>query len=105
MADMTLHWSQLSPSELATFVPAMTIGEIATVGFQGRLAVAIHAATEPHSTKPIEDAVGTMADLVGEGKVRFLGLSEAAPATSFQRNTGSLARIHRYASRAPPSSS
>ena len=26
---------------------------------------------------PIEDVVGTMADLVGEGKVRFLGLSEA----------------------------
>jgi len=30
---------------------------------------------------PIEDAVGAMADLVREGKVRFLGLSEAAPAT------------------------
>lgn len=26
---------------------------------------------------PIEDVVGTMADLIGEGKVRFLGLSEA----------------------------
>src|SRR4051812_24541704 len=30
---------------------------------------------------PIEDTVGTMAELVREGKVRFLGLSEAAPAT------------------------
>ena len=30
---------------------------------------------------PIEDVVGTMADLAGEGKVRFLGLSEASPAT------------------------
>ena len=30
---------------------------------------------------PIEDVVGTMADLVGEGKVRFLGLSEAGAAT------------------------
>ena len=30
---------------------------------------------------PIEDSVGTMADLVRAGKVRFLGLSEAAPAT------------------------
>jgi aryl-alcohol dehydrogenase-like predicted oxidoreductase len=30
---------------------------------------------------PIEDTVGAMADLVREGKVRFLGLSEAAPAT------------------------
>jgi aryl-alcohol dehydrogenase-like predicted oxidoreductase len=32
-------------------------------------------------TVPIEDVVGTMADLVGEGKVRFLGLSEAGEAT------------------------
>lgn len=30
---------------------------------------------------PIEDTVGAMADLVREGKVRHLGLSEAAPAT------------------------
>jgi aryl-alcohol dehydrogenase-like predicted oxidoreductase len=30
---------------------------------------------------PIEDSVGAMADLVREGKVRFLGLSEASPAT------------------------
>jgi aryl-alcohol dehydrogenase-like predicted oxidoreductase len=30
---------------------------------------------------PIEDTVGAMADLVQQGKVRFLGLSEAAPQT------------------------
>ena len=30
---------------------------------------------------PIEDTVGAMADLVREGNVRYLGLSEAAPAT------------------------
>lgn len=30
---------------------------------------------------PIEDTVGAMADLVGEGKVRYLGLSEAGPQT------------------------
>jgi len=30
---------------------------------------------------PIEDTVGAMAELVQEGKVRFLGLSEAAPET------------------------
>jgi aryl-alcohol dehydrogenase-like predicted oxidoreductase len=30
---------------------------------------------------PIEETIGGMADLVTEGKVRFLGLSEAAPAT------------------------
>jgi aryl-alcohol dehydrogenase-like predicted oxidoreductase len=32
-------------------------------------------------TVPIEDVVGTMADLVHEGKVRFLGLSEAGEKT------------------------
>ncbi len=32
-------------------------------------------------TVPIEETVGAMAELVNEGKVRFLGLSEAAPAT------------------------
>ena len=30
---------------------------------------------------PIEDTVGAMAELVAQGKVRFLGMSEAAPAT------------------------
>jgi aryl-alcohol dehydrogenase-like predicted oxidoreductase len=30
---------------------------------------------------PIEDTVGAMADLVKQGKVRYLGLSEAAPGT------------------------
>jgi aryl-alcohol dehydrogenase-like predicted oxidoreductase len=30
---------------------------------------------------PVEDMVGAMADLVKEGKVRFLGLSEASPAS------------------------
>src|ERR1051326_4453741 len=30
---------------------------------------------------PIEDTVGAMADLVREGKVRYLGLSEASPET------------------------
>ena len=33
------------------------------------------------SNTPIEDTVGAMADLVRAGKVRFLGLSEASPAT------------------------
>ncbi|HTB44015.1 MAG TPA: aldo/keto reductase [Acetobacteraceae bacterium] len=32
-------------------------------------------------TVPIEDTVGAMAELVRAGKVRFLGISEAAPAT------------------------
>jgi aryl-alcohol dehydrogenase-like predicted oxidoreductase len=30
---------------------------------------------------PIEDTVGALAELVGEGKVRYIGLSEAAPET------------------------
>ncbi len=34
---------------------------------------------DPHT--PIEDTVGAMAGLVKQGKVRYLGLSEAAPAT------------------------
>lgn len=33
------------------------------------------------SKTPIEDTVGAMADLIKEGKVRYLGLSEAAPET------------------------
>ena len=35
---------------------------------------------------PIEDSVGAMARLVEEGKVRYLGLSEAAPATIERAN-------------------
>jgi aryl-alcohol dehydrogenase-like predicted oxidoreductase len=35
---------------------------------------------------PIEDTVGAMAELVKRGKVRFLGLSEAAPATIRRAN-------------------
>jgi len=30
---------------------------------------------------PIEDTIGAMADLVKEGKIRYIGMSEAAPAT------------------------
>jgi aryl-alcohol dehydrogenase-like predicted oxidoreductase len=37
-------------------------------------------------TVAIEETVGAMADLVREGKVRFLGLSEAAPATIRRAN-------------------
>ena len=36
---------------------------------------------------PIEDTVGAMADLVRQGKVRYLGLSEAAPATLRRAHT------------------
>ena len=35
---------------------------------------------------PIEDTVGAMSDLIKEGKVRFLGLSEAAPNTIRRAN-------------------
>jgi aryl-alcohol dehydrogenase-like predicted oxidoreductase len=37
-------------------------------------------------TVPIEETVGAMADLVREGKVRYLGLSEAAPETIRRAN-------------------
>ena len=37
-------------------------------------------------TVPIEETVGAMADLVRAGKVRFLGLSEAAPSTIRRAN-------------------
>jgi aryl-alcohol dehydrogenase-like predicted oxidoreductase len=37
-------------------------------------------------TVPIEETVGTMSDLVREGKVRYLGLSEAAPDTIRRAN-------------------
>jgi aryl-alcohol dehydrogenase-like predicted oxidoreductase len=37
---------------------------------------------------PIEDTVGAMADLVKQGKVRYLGLSEAAPATIRRAHRG-----------------
>lgn len=33
------------------------------------------------STTPIEETIGAMAELVQQGKVRYLGMSEAAPAT------------------------
>ena len=33
------------------------------------------------ATIPIEDTVGAMADLAAQGKVRYLGISEAGPAT------------------------
>jgi aryl-alcohol dehydrogenase-like predicted oxidoreductase len=35
---------------------------------------------------PIEETVGAMAELVGEGKVRHIGLSEAAPETIRRAN-------------------
>ena len=38
-------------------------------------------------TVPIEDTVGAMADLVAAGKVRYLGLSEAAPTTIRRAST------------------
>jgi aryl-alcohol dehydrogenase-like predicted oxidoreductase len=37
-------------------------------------------------TVPIEETVGAMADLIREGKVRYLGLSEAAPVTIRRAN-------------------
>jgi aryl-alcohol dehydrogenase-like predicted oxidoreductase len=38
-------------------------------------------------TVPIEDTIGAMAELVQQGKVRYLGMSEAAPATVRRAHT------------------
>jgi aryl-alcohol dehydrogenase-like predicted oxidoreductase len=38
------------------------------------------------ATIPIEDTMGVMADLAAEGKVRYLGISEAGPATIRRAN-------------------
>lgn len=38
------------------------------------------------SSVPIEDTIGAMADLIKEGKVRYIGMSEAAPATIRKAN-------------------
>ena len=37
-------------------------------------------------TVPIEDTIGAMAELVQQGKVRYIGMSEAAPATIVRAN-------------------
>jgi aryl-alcohol dehydrogenase-like predicted oxidoreductase len=37
-------------------------------------------------TVPIEDTIGAMAELVQQGKVRYIGMSEAAPATIRRAN-------------------
>ena len=42
---------------------------------------------------PIEETVGAMSQLVKQGKVRYLGLSEAAPATPQPRRHGLLTRL------------
>ena len=49
-------------------------------------------------TTPIEDTVGAMAELVSEGKVRYLGLSEAGAATTLAARTQG-ASHHRAADR------
>jgi len=53
-------------------------------GSLARLGVAVIDLYYQHrvdKSVPIEETVGAMSDLVREGKVRFLGLSEASPAT------------------------
>src|SRR3954454_12114071 len=45
----------------------------------GHLALYYHPRVDP--AVPIEETVGAMAELVRQGKVRYLGLCEAAPAT------------------------
>jgi aryl-alcohol dehydrogenase-like predicted oxidoreductase len=51
---------------------------------------------------PIEETVGAMAELVKEGKVRFLGLSEAAPETVRRAQRCTRSRRSRRSTRSGP---
>lgn len=65
-------------------VSAQGLGCMGCDASLGRLGVEVIDLYYQHRvdrTVPIEETVGAMADLIGEGKVRYLGLSEAGPAT------------------------
>ena len=49
-----------------------------------RARAGVHGDVDP--TVPIEDTVGALAELVWQGKVRYIGLSEASPATLRRAN-------------------
>ncbi len=53
----------------------------ASLGRLGVESIDLYYQHRVDSQTPIEDTVGAMADLVQQGKVRYLGLSEAGPAT------------------------
>ncbi len=60
------------------YVRACCEGSLARLGVD---AIDLYSQHRVDRSVPIEETVGAMAELVKEGKVRFLGLSEASPAT------------------------
>lgn len=60
------------------YVRACCEGSLARLGVE---VIDLYYQHRVDKTVPIEETVGAMAELVKEGKVRFLGLSEASPAT------------------------
>lgn len=60
------------------YVRACCEGSLARLGVE---AIDLYYQHRVDKSVPIEETVGAMAELVREGKVRFLGLSEASPAT------------------------
>lgn len=60
------------------YVRACCEGSLARLGVE---AIDLYYQHRVDKSVPIEETVGAMAGLVKEGKVRFLGLSEASPAT------------------------
>ena len=60
------------------YVRACCEGSLARLGVE---VIDLYYQHRVDKSVPIEETVGAMSDLVREGKVRFLGLSEASPAT------------------------
>jgi len=60
------------------YVRACCEGSLARLGVE---VIDLYYQHRVDKSVPIEETVGAMSDLVKEGKVRFLGLSEASPAT------------------------
>src|SRR5205085_11722482 len=60
------------------YVRASCEGSLKRLGVDG---IDLYYQHRVDPTVPIEDTVGAMAELVQAGKVRFLGMSEAAPET------------------------
>jgi aryl-alcohol dehydrogenase-like predicted oxidoreductase len=60
------------------YVPQACDASLTRLGFDH---IDLYYLHRPDTTVPIEDTVGAMADLVAQGKVRYLGLSEASAST------------------------
>ena len=80
------------PGDMSTVGPADGSAEHVRRSIDGSLArlgtdyVDLYYQHRVDPNVPIEETVGAMAELVGEGKVRHIGLSEAAPETIRRAN-------------------